>query len=86
MRMLRWISVNTRKDQIRSEKIRLKIGVASSDEKMRENCLRCFGHVKRRVINAPVRNIQLIQVEGTKKGRRKPKITLIEVVKKEHVN
>lgn len=34
-----------------------------------------------RVINAPVRNNKLISVEGTKKGRGIPKITLIKVVK-----
>jgi hypothetical protein len=48
---------------------------------MRESHLRWFGHVQRRAINAPVRKSELIQVEGTKKGRGRPKITLIEVVK-----
>ena len=38
-----------------------------------------FDHVQRRVINAPVRKSELIQVERTKKGRGRPKITLIEV-------
>ena len=45
MRVLRWISGNIRKDKIRNEDICLRIVVASSDEKMRENCLRRFGHV-----------------------------------------
>ena len=45
MRVLRWISGNIRKDKIRNEDICLRIVVASSDEKMRENCLRWFGHV-----------------------------------------
>jgi hypothetical protein len=40
MRMVRWISGNTRKYRIRNEKICLKIGVAPIDEKMRESCLR----------------------------------------------
>jgi hypothetical protein len=38
-----------------------------------------FDHVQRRVINAPVRKRELIQVERTRKGRGRPKITLIEV-------
>ena len=46
MRMLRWISGNTRNDRIRNEEIFLKIGVASIDGKMRENHLRWFGHVQ----------------------------------------
>jgi len=44
----------------------LKIGVTSIDEKMRERCLRWFGDVQRRAINAPMRKNELIQVEGTK--------------------
>ena len=48
-----------------NEEIFLKIGVAPIDEKMRESCLRWFGHVQRRVINEPVRKSELIQVEGT---------------------
>ena len=50
---------------------------------MKESCLRWFGHVQRRVINASVRQSEMIQVEGTKKkGRGRPIITLVEVVKK----
>jgi hypothetical protein len=40
MRMLRWVSGNTR---FKNEEIRLKIGVTPIDEKMREDCLRWFG-------------------------------------------
>jgi len=38
MRILRWMCGNTR-DKIRNENIRTKIGVASIEEKMRENRL-----------------------------------------------
>ena len=34
--------------------------------------------VYRSVINAPMRKSELIQVEGKKKGRGRPKITLLE--------
>lgn len=37
--------------------------------------------MQRRVINTLARNIELIQVEWTKKSRGRPKITLGEVVK-----
>ena len=50
---------------------------------MRESHLRWFGHVQRRVINAPVRKSELIQVEGMKKGRGRPKIILVQVIKKD---
>ena len=36
--------------------------------------------------NELVRNSELIQVEGTKRGRGRQKITLVEVIKKGHVN
>ena len=40
MRMLRWICGNMRRNEVRNEDIRTKIGVASIKEKMRENSLR----------------------------------------------
>ena len=46
--------------------IRLKIAVAPSDEKMRENHLRWFGHVQRRASNEPVKKSELIYVEEQK--------------------
>ena len=82
MRMLRWINGNTRKDRIRNEEIYLKIGVAPIDEKMIESNLKWLGHVQRISINASVRKSELIQVERIKKGRGRPKITLVEVIKK----
>jgi len=39
MRMVRWMCDNTRRDKVRNENIRAKIGVASIEEKMTENCL-----------------------------------------------
>ncbi|CAN6567236.1 unnamed protein product [Malus baccata var. baccata] len=40
MRMLRWMCGHTRKDKIRNEDIRGKVGVAEIEGKMRENRLR----------------------------------------------
>ena len=39
---------NTRRDKVRNEDIRTKTSVAPIEEKMRENLLRWFGHVRRR--------------------------------------
>jgi len=45
--MFRWMCRNTR-DKVRNEDIRTNIGVAPIKEKMRENHLRWFGHVRRK--------------------------------------
>jgi hypothetical protein len=55
--------------------------VTPIDEKMRKSRLKLIGHVQRKVINCLVRKSDLIQVKGTKKGRGRPKITLVEIVK-----
>ena len=44
--MLRWMCGNTRRDKVRSENIRIKIGVAPIEEKMRKNRLRWFSHAR----------------------------------------
>ena len=80
MGMLSWISGNTRKDGIQNEGIRLKIRMAPIDEKMRESRLTQFDYMQRREINAPVRKSELIQ-KKKKRGRGRPKITIVEVVK-----
>ncbi|KAL6497468.1 Palmitoyl-protein thioesterase 1 [Orobanche gracilis] len=48
MRLLRWMCGHTRKDRVRNEIIRTKVGVTCIENKMRENRLRWFGHIKRR--------------------------------------
>jgi len=48
MSMLRWICDKTTRDKVRNEDILIKISVALIEEKMRENRLRWFGHVRRR--------------------------------------
>ena len=75
-----------KKSSIWIEEIHLKIGVALSDEKMRKSHLRWFGHVQRRGSNALARKSKFIQVEEMKNSRGTLKITLVEVVKKGHVN
>jgi len=39
MRMLRWMCGNKRRDDVKNEDMRIKIGVAPIKEKMRENRL-----------------------------------------------
>ena len=48
---------HTRKDKIRNELIRNKVGVVSIEKKMRETRLRWSGHVRRKPRDAPVRRV-----------------------------
>ena len=82
MRMLRWIS-GTQKDRIRKIRLKIKGSPYWWKDEGTKNHLRWFDHVKRRVSNELVRNSELIQVEGTKRGRGRQKITLVEVIKKD---
>ncbi|KAG5591071.1 hypothetical protein H5410_041585 [Solanum commersonii] len=83
MRMLRWMCGHTRSDRIRNEVIREKVGVASVEDKLREARLRWFGHVKRRSADAPVRRCEVMVVEGTRRGRGRPKKYWEEVIRQD---
>ncbi|KAG5576666.1 hypothetical protein H5410_056800, partial [Solanum commersonii] len=83
MRMLRWMCGHTRSDKIRNEVIREKVGVATVVDKLREARLKWFGHVKRRGADAPVRRCEGLVVEGTWKGRGRPKKYWGEVIRQD---
>ncbi len=80
MRMLRWMCGHTRKDRLRNEVIREKLGVASIEDKMREHRLRWFGHVRRRPSVSPVRRVEEWIKEKVVRGRGRPKQTWMKVV------
>ncbi|XP_021725624.1 uncharacterized protein LOC110692850 [Chenopodium quinoa] len=75
MRMLRWICGNTLRDRIRNEVIRKKVGVTGIADKLRENRLRLFGHVRQRPEGAPVRRVEGWDHGGVKRGRGRLKMT-----------
>ena len=81
MRMLRWMSGHTRKDRIRNEDIRMKVGVAPIIEKLVETRLRWFGHVQRRPLEAPVRRVDQMEDNSITRGRGRPKKTIEETIK-----
>ncbi|KAL6550597.1 hypothetical protein OROMI_021085 [Orobanche minor] len=80
MRMLRWMCGHTKKDRLRNEVIREKVRVASIEDKMMENRLRWFGHVRRRPVDAPVRRLESWGTSNIVKGRDRPKKTWIKLI------
>ena len=54
--MLRWICGHTRRDRVRNDDIRDRLGLAPIEEKLVQHWLRWFGHVRRRPPEAPVRS------------------------------
>ena len=54
MRMLRWMCGHTRKDRVRNDDIRDRVGVAPIEEKLVQHRLRWFGHIQRMPPEAPV--------------------------------
>ena len=81
--MLRWFCGHTRRDRVRNEVIRDRVGVAPIEGKLTQHRLRWFGHVQRRSLEAPVRNGVLEQVDNVKMGRGRPKLTWDESVKRD---
>jgi hypothetical protein len=55
MRMLRWMCGHTKRDQIRNNNIRDKLGVTPIQELLVQYCLRWFDHIERRPPETPVR-------------------------------
>ena len=82
-RMLRWMCGNTRRDKVRNEDIRIKIGSASIEEKMRENHLRWFGYVRRRPTDAPVWRVKRIKLGQVKRAKGRPRKTWIDVIRQD---
>ena len=82
MRMLRWMCGYTRLDKIRNEIIRVRLGVASISDKIKEGRLRWYEHVKRRQMTAPVRVVETLTVEG-ERCRGRPKLTWDERIRQD---
>ncbi|RCV21622.1 hypothetical protein SETIT_4G152600v2 [Setaria italica] len=61
MRMLRWICGHTRRDRVRNEDIRDRLGVAPIEEKLIQHRLRWFGHFQRRPPEAPRQTISALK-------------------------
>ena len=83
MRMLRWMCGHTRKDRVRNDDIRDRVGVAPIEEKLVQHRLRWFGHIQRWPPEAPVHSGRLKRAENVKRGRGRPILTWEESVKRD---
>jgi hypothetical protein len=83
MHMLRWICGNIRRDQVRNDDIRKRLGVAPVEEKLVQHRLRWFGHIQRRPAEAPVYSGVIRRSGNEKRGRGLPNLTWEESVKRD---
>jgi hypothetical protein len=83
MRMLRWICGNIRRDRVRNDDIRERLGVAPVEEKLVQHRLRWFGHIQRRPAEAPVRNGVIRWSSNEKRGRGRSNLIWEEFVKRD---
>ncbi|PUZ50923.1 hypothetical protein GQ55_6G114100 [Panicum hallii var. hallii] len=83
MRMLRWLCGHTRRDRVRNEEIRDRVGGAPIEEKLIQHRLRWFGHVQRRPREAPVHSGVLKRGDNVKRGRGRLRLTWDETVKRD---
>jgi hypothetical protein len=81
--MLRWICGNTRRDRVRNDDIRERLGVAPVEEKLVQHHLRWFGHIQRRSAEAPVHSGVIRQSGNKKRGRGRQNLTWDESVKRD---
>ena len=82
MKMLRFTMEVTRKDKITNEHIRSTVEVERLGMKMREGRLRWYEHVMRRDQEYVGRKMMEIELPG-KRGRGRPKIRFLDVVKED---
>jgi hypothetical protein len=80
--MLRWICGNTRRDRVRNDDIRERLGVASVEEKLVQHRLRWFGHIQWRPADALVRSGVIRRSDNEKRGRGRPNLIYEESVKR----
>ena len=78
-----WMCGHTRKDRIRNEVIRDRVGVAPIEKKLVQHRLMWFGHIQWKSPEAPVSSGILKGRENTRRGRRRPKLTWEDAVKRD---
>jgi hypothetical protein len=81
--MLRWICGHTKRDRVRNDDIRERVGVAPVEEKLVQHRLRWFGHMQRRPTEALIHNGVIRQTDNNKRSRGRSNLTCEESVKRD---
>jgi hypothetical protein len=81
--MLHWFCGHTRRDRVRNEEIRDRVGVAPIEEKLIQHRLRWFGHVQRRPPEASLHSGVLKRGDNVRRGRGRPRLIWDETVKRD---
>jgi hypothetical protein len=83
MRMLRWICDNTKRDRVRNDDIRERLGMSPVKEKLVQHRLRWFEHIQQRPVETPVRSVVIRRTGNETRGRGRPNLTWKESVKRD---
>jgi hypothetical protein len=83
MRMLWWICGHTRRDRVCNDDIHERFGVAPVEKKLMQHRLRWFGHMQRRLTEAPICNEVIRRTGNKKRGKWRPNLTWDESVKRD---
>ena len=67
MRILRWMCELTRRDKVRNEIVREKVGITVVEDKIREVRLRWFFHVMRRDTDTLVWRCEILDMDGLRR-------------------
>lgn len=71
---------HTRRDKIRNEDIRDKVGVALIEDKMWESRLRWLRHVQKKCVDTLVRRCERLAMDGFNRGRGRSKKYWREII------
>jgi hypothetical protein len=81
--MLQWICGHTRRDRVRNDDIRERLGVAPVEKKPVQHRLKWFGHMQWRPVEAPIHNGVIRRTGNKKRGRGRPNLIWEKSVKRD---
>jgi hypothetical protein len=81
--MLQWICGHIKRDRVRNNDIRERLGVTPVEEKLMQHRLRWFEHMQRRLAEAPIHNGVIGRTGNKKRDKERSNLTWEEFVKRD---